>query len=161
MNCGTWLVIFLPTLYKEPFTVYPATWEGVAKAIKALYPLVYEDFEKHFDELKLKPIEMFEREAGFKFIESRKALDSKDTEAPPYFSYEYLCSLPEPHTSWQVRAFLYCELRLLEMFKGTGVTFTSDMEHGVKEYLCPNISVSNFCSNGVEVIPLDVTVPSH
>ena len=122
MGYGSWLVIFLPSLSSLPCPVHPATWDGVVNTIKDLFPILYPDFAKHFTKLKECPYREFEHEAGFKFLDSLKRYKSRSATGPPYYDYEYTCTLPRPLKAWQVRAFLYCELRLLELFDGNGHT---------------------------------------
>ena len=160
LKYGSWLVIFLPSQATNPFTVYPATWDGIMKTIRDNYPLLLTEFETHFQELKEQSFEEFERDAKFRFIESLKSFKSGDTNGPPYFNYKYTCSLPKPLLCWQLRAFLYCELRLLELFDGDGCTRVEmSSELGPWEYLCPVIPFSSFDSDSMVMVSLNVVVP--
>ena len=161
MKYGSWLVIFLPCLHQQPFSVYPATWNGVLQTVREHYPLLLSDFVAHFQELQEKNYEEFEREAGFRFIESLNNFKSGRRDGLPYYSYEYTCSLPKPLSSWQLRAFLYCELRLLELFNGTGHTSIEGRsnEVGPTEYLCPVVPLSGFSSDSMEIVQLNVVIP--
>ncbi len=128
--------------------------------IKHLYPILYPQFAKHFAELKERPYREFEHEAGFRFIDSLKRYKSGGTTGPPYYDYEYTCALPRPLKAWQVRAFLYCELRLLELFDGNGRTKTeAGNKEGPLEYLCPSVPFSSFDVEGLDMVSLNVVVP--
>lgn len=100
----------------------------------------------HIQTLKEKDLEYFERQAGFKFLDSKKKKGMKKTD-PPHFGYEHFTSLPKPRTSWQVRAFLYCELRLLKLYSGDGYT-TNESGKGTRllEYLCPNVHIHHLAA---------------
>jgi len=136
----------------------PATWEGVTQHVTCYYPQARSDLMAHLDALKSMTFEEFEREAGFQFLDS-KGNKSKESAWPPYFGYEYFIQLPRPTKAWEVRAFLYCELRLLKLFSGNGYTVVEDeKEQGVKEYLCPNLPIRSLAdSSKCTVIPLHLT----
>ena len=75
--------------------------------------------------------------------------------------YDFYCSLPSPRSALQVRLFLYCELRLLEMFRGDG--YASSTEPGSVHclgYLCPNMQLSELDEGSLAVLPMtNVTIP--
>lgn len=161
-----WLVLFKSTAVqnkdtneRSDFFVVPATWDGIVEVIRTCYSKAYEDVMQHLDELKLKTVEEFEKIAGFEFLAAKKNEDGQDPNAPPFYSYQYFCSLPRPRTSWQVRLFLYCEMRLLKLFNGDGYTRTEGGVLGSLEYLCPNVSLSNFDPNKSAIIPMVVKIP--
>ena len=143
------------------FLVVPATWEGVVRLAKGYYPNVVAELEQHLAELRRTPYSHFEEMAGFKFIGCRKSRGMSASESaaaglPPHYSYEHFCTLPKPRTVWQMRAFLYCELHLLETFAGDGFTVDADGHRYCKEYLCPNVSLSSLESS---IFPLNVVIP--
>ena len=118
------------------------------------------EFETNFQQLKERPYKEFEEDAKFRFIESLKCFKSGDKNGPPYFDYQYTCSLPRPLSCWQLRAFLYCELRLLELFDGCGRTrIESNNQLGPCEYMCPTVPFSSFNSDSMEMVSLRVVVP--
>ena len=122
------------------------------------------NYNSHLPQIRETPCSDFEAMAGFKFIEYRKASSMSIAESaaagrPPHYNYDYFCSLPMPRTVWQVRAFLYCELHLLETFTGNGYTVDSDGHQYCKEYLCPNVPLSLLESNSFALIPLKVIIP--
>ena len=172
-----WLVLFKPSAFPTSTcgqsAFIPATWDGVVKLVSSLYPQVYPDLLEHLQTLKETSVERFEQEAGFSFIDCLRNADS-DSEVstsssyyghekyPPYYSYEKYCSLPTPRHPWQVRLFLYCEIRLLELFHGDGyasVARTGAVVARCLEYLCPNISISALDSQNSAVIPMRVSIP--
>lgn len=156
-----WLILFKPTACKsgDEFIITPATWEGVVQIVKTCYPEAYADLDQYLSELKSKDFEQFEAEAGFKFLEAKKNEDGSIPNGQPYYSYQYYCSLPKPRAAWQVRLFLYCELRLLKLFKGSGVTLSEDGRHGSLEYFCSNIPLSALDPKESVAIPMMVTIP--
>ena len=167
-KCSSWLFLFKPpACRRDDFLVAPATWDGVEAVLRALYPDALPDFVLHRAQLVETSYESFEQEAGFKFLESRKMLDAAIAGGvhvgggPPYCSYEHFRSLPRPRKAWQVRLFLYCELRLLELFSGDGHTYMDDGTPGCKEYLCTNVDIADFDPMQSALIPLDVHVPDQ
>lgn len=158
-KCSSWLFLFKPTACgRDDFLVAPATWDGVESVLRTLYPDVLQDFTSHRQQLEEANYESFEQEAGFKFLESKKAQDGA-TPGPPYYTYERFRSLPHPRRAWQVRLFLYCELRLLELYSGDGLTYMEDGTPGCLEYFCTNVSIADFEPTQSALIPLDVQIP--
>ena len=130
--------------------------------LRVLYPEALSDFVLHRAQLVETSYELFEQEAGFKFLESRKTQDAAiHVGGPPYYSYEHFRSLPRPRKAWQVRLFLYCELRLLELFRGDGHTYMDDGTPGCTEYFCTNAGIADFDPMQSALIPLDVHVPDQ
>ena len=151
---------------KDKFNVYPATWDGIQKMIEKNYPLTVQDYTRHLDVFKTTNFEEFEKQAGFKFIESKKQLEG----GPPLYSYEYYCKLPNlgSCSAWQTRLFLYCELRLFELFTGNGHTISVNAQNGssdatgLLEYICPNVSITELQSLGsTAVVPLQCILPDQ
>lgn len=121
-----------------------------------MYPQAYDDLLLHLEELKATKIEVFEKMAQFRFIDVLPFRDS-----PNYFSYQRFCNLPRPRLAWQVRLFLYCEFRVLELFAGDGYTKLEDGKIGEKEYLCRNYNLSELDRSQYITIPLSVDVPDE
>lgn len=159
-NSPYWLLLFKPS-EKQQHLFVKATWDGVTHIIHSLYPNVYPDLMVHLQTLKITPFNEFEKQAGFKFLECRRNIDGIYPDKPPYYSYDFYSSLPKPRTAMQVRLFLYCEMRLLEMFRGDG--YASTVEPGsvhCLEYLCPNLKLSDFDKQCVAVLPMNnVIIP--
>lgn len=126
--------------------------------MRELFPEVTEDLTNNIQTLKERRFEDFEEAAGFEFLECKKNRDGKgDPGSPPYFSYEYFCSLPKPRAAWQVRAFLYCELRLLKLFTGDGYTCNEGGSgRRVVEYLGPNIRIADLDPSKCAVLKMKV-----
>jgi hypothetical protein len=156
-----WLILFKPTeKHKDLFV--PAIWDGVTRIVNSMYPNVYSDLLQHLPTLKNTPFENFEEEAGFPFLECRRNIDGSFPDKPPYYDYEFYCSLPKPHTALQVRLFLYCEMRLLEMFRGDGYASTTVDPQSVHclEYLCPNLQLLEFDQDCLAVLPMThISIP--
>ena len=155
-----WLILFRPSTQQKGLIV-PATWDGVTQIVSSLYPNAHKDLIEHLPTLKDTPFEVFEKQAGFQFLECRRNEHGTSPDKPPYYSYDFYCSLPSPRSALQVRLFLYCELRLLEMFRGDG--YASSAEPGsvhCLEYLCPNLQLSELDEGSLAVLPMtNVTIP--
>ena len=164
-KCTYWLLLFKPSAYptlnnRGPLFV-PATWDGVTQLVQSLYPDVYPDLVQHLQTLKDTPFEEFEREAGFEFLESIKNESGSLPNGAPFYSYEKYCSLPTPRRAWQVRLFLYCEMRLLKLFRGDGYAEMKDGRAGCLEYLCPNVHISALDSECSALIPMSISIPNE
>ena len=127
--------------------------------VQTTFPEAYPDLLSHIQTLKESTLEDFEKEAGFEFLESKKSKDGKNgPNSPPYYSYEYFCSLPKPRTAWQVRAFLYCELRLLKLFTGDGCTRNeSKAGRRILEYLGPNLRLGDLNPAKCTILKMNVS----
>ena len=158
-----WLVLFtLPTLTSShsdvPISVAPATWDGVIQHVQLYFPDAEEDLLRHICTLKEQNYEDLEDEAGFQFLDSKNNKDKEKAE-PPYFGYEHFTHLPIPRTAWQVRAFLFCELRLLKLYSGDGYTSNEGTKgRRLLEYLCPNVNIHHLSATTKCVtLPIDMT----
>lgn len=166
----SWLVLYTPSAFPLSlgnksdndgvFPTTPATWDGVIQIIQHLYPEALEDVTSNLGELRTRDLDSFQIEAGFNFYDAKKNDRGQFPDAPRYFSYTYFCSLPKPRAAWQVRAFLYCEMRLLKLFKGDGYTWTEGGGRGRKEYIAPNIPLSMLDPKQSVIIPMMVKVPN-
>lgn len=149
---------------RDKFDVLPATWDGVMKLVDKYYPLAVDDCRRHLEVMKTKTCEEFEKEAGFKFLDAKTSQSSSGREAPPYYSYEYYCSLPNKgnRKAWQTRLFLYCELRLFELFTGNGRTLSISgkdggySSSGPLEYISPNVSLSYLRTLGIPTVTTEL-----
>ena len=75
-------------------------------------------------------------------------------------SYARFCTLPKPQKDWETRLFLYCELRIFELFSGDGHTWSESGVKGEKEYLCPNYCFAkDLGPENYIIVPLNVQVP--
>ena len=156
-----WLVLFKPTAaHHDNFFVTPATWEGVKQVVRTCYPKVYTHLLAHEQELKSKRLDYFETLAGFDFLEAKRNEEGLIPHGCPFFSYNYFCTLPSgPREAWEVRLFLYCEMRLLKFFEGDGYTHDENGKRGSLEYFCLNVPLSTFDPKESTVIPMKVTMP--
>ena len=149
-----WLILFTPDAI-SPAPISPATWDGVIEHVRGTFPDALDSLLEHIHTLKEGRFEDFEKEAGFQFLDAKKNRHKGGT--PPYFSYEHLCSLPRPHTAWQVRAFLFCELRLLKLFTGDGYTCNEGGSgQRVLEYLGPNFQLEGIDRSKCTVLRMNV-----
>lgn len=155
---------------RDKFDVLPATWDGVMKLVDKYYPLAADDCRRHLEVMKSKSCEEFEKEAGFKFLDSKISCSTSGKNTPPHYNYEYYCSLLDKgnRKAWQTRLFLYCELRLFELFTGNGCTLSiSGKDRGYNssgplEYISPNVSLSYLKSLGIPIatVQLKMNVPN-
>lgn len=143
---------------KNPFnpTIVPANWNGLKSCITEYYPLALENCNHHWDAIISSSIETFEKAAGFKFITAMK-----DVHGQSFMNYTKFCLLSKPVQAWQVRFFLYCELRIFELFNGDGFTYGESGEVGEKEYISPNFKLSDMNQDDIIVVPLQIDIPEH
>lgn len=135
-------------------SIVPATWDGLKDFILQYYPLAVNDVAEHWGTVISTPIETFEKVAGFKFI---KALENVSGNL--FMSYSTFSQLERPVRAWQVRCFLYCELRIFELFKGDGFTYRQNGCKGEREYMAPNLRLTDLREDQVAVIPLNLNIP--
>lgn len=158
-----WLILFTPDASpsSEPMSIAPATWDGVIQHCRTTFPDVLDDIVRNMQTLKETRFEDFEKEAGFQFLDAKKNRRGPGNPgSPPYFSYKYFSSLPKPRTAWQIRAFLFCELRLLKLFTGDGYTCNEgNSGRRVLEYLGPNIELGELDAAKCVVLRMDVQFP--
>ncbi|XP_035667706.1 uncharacterized protein LOC118410248 [Branchiostoma floridae] len=143
------LVLFRPGRVQPE----PATWDGVIAFISRHYPLCVDRVHKHLPEIKTRSVDDFEKDCSVRFIE---ALENPT--GPDYMTYDRYMALSDP-LPWQTRLFLYCELRLFELFTGDGRTKLHDGSLGETEYLCDNVDLTDFGEGNYRIIPLTVTIP--
>lgn len=140
------------------YPIVSASWDGVSRFLELEYPTIYPDFKRHEQELRTRPFKELEDEAGFSFYAALKSLDPKLT----FINENEYLNYPEPRTAWQLRAFLYCEFRLLELFTGDGNTLSASGAIGVKEYLAKNVAIDHLRSlTNVFEDELDVIIPEE
>ena len=112
---------------------------------------------KLFHFMKLKNYQRFHLQAcnPFDFLLTLKEID-KDENHPLWMSYEkYKQSSKSP---LDTRLFLYCHLRLLELFRGDGFTYDQKGERGIKEFILPNQKCALLGDN-YKFVPVKVELP--
>lgn len=156
-----WLILFTRDACSEHLSIAPATWDGVIQYTRDTFPDAFDDLMSNIHTLKQRRFEEFEEEAGFQFLDAKKNRHGKGSSgSPPYFSYEYFCTLPKPRAAWQVRAFLFCELRLLKLFTGDGYTCNEGVSgRRVLEYLGPNVQLGELDPAKCAVLRMNVQYP--
>lgn len=158
-----WLVLFTPDAPRDSktLTIAPATWDGVVQHVRDIFPDAYDDLLTHLQTLKENRFAELEEEAGFQFLEAKKNKNGEGGPgSPSHFSYEHFCSLPKPRLAWQVRAFLYCELRLLKLFTGDGYTCNEGAKgRRILEYLGPNVRISELDPAKCSVLRMSIESP--
>ena len=132
--------------------VSPATWRGIERFLGLCYPAVLPDYIRLDCSLRKSDLKELEAQAGFHFHEALKGNRPFINEA------EYL-RFPAPRTVWQLRAFLYCELRLLELYIGDGKVAAGDSSITKRhdEFICLNATLEELRFSS-EVLELDLPV---
>ncbi|XP_071479260.1 uncharacterized protein [Diadema antillarum] len=133
----------------------PATWEGLLTFLGKCYPDALLAVRAHWSLITSKPVEYFEEKSPVKFIQALS-----DPTGPDFMTYSKFLSLPKPQKDWETRLFLYCELRILELFSGDGHTWSEAGVRGEKEFMSPNYSFeSDLGKENYIILPLKVVVP--
>ena len=154
---GYWLVLFrVRSDTESPVRAFPATWGGVGDMLAWKFPEALDEFNHHRVTLSSHSCEFFEKESGIDFMKCLQLKQECDA-VSPYFSYARYLACAVPRSSWQVRLFLYCELRILEFFVGDGYTLTPDKKPGYKEYISNSINLSLIPADDLLVVPLQIT----
>lgn len=121
-----------------------ADWDGLLAMLKRDYPpAVWQKVEAQLPRLKLMSFAEIEASTGANF-KGLKALGKTD---PRYINADRLAQ--SDGSLWQVRAFLYNELNLNELFAGDGFTRLPDGTIGVAEYFDKKRSLVEYA--GVEL----------
>lgn len=174
------------TLHALPFTTFPTTWIGIQALVDRCYPAVapalracmpaFRDGGAHAfadAEAAATPPQRFtpsdERPWGFWAL-----LSAEGRANGAYFGYDEACAVLKAGKTlapWQVRAFLYCALRLNGHFAGTGrAAHNADGSPGPAEYLMANGPMgtytddsSSFFGQGGILVDLASTacIPAH
>ena len=153
-NSKYWVILFSPQQGPNHTPVLPATWDGLKEFVSNCYPDAADSVNEHWEIIKTKPVEYFEEQAGFKFIQA-----VSDPSKPLYMSYDKFKSLAKPQKDWEARCFLYCELRIFELFSGDGVTKDTEGKNGEREYICLNYEKADLGEENFKAIPLEINVP--
>lgn len=143
----------------ELLHVFPATWEGITSIIQLHYPKALHDYINYLTEIQTKPTSYFQDISGICFLKCLELRDEHNAKSP-YMNYNRYLECPEPRTSWQLRLFLYCELRLLDKFVGNGRTLMADNSYGPLEYIASNVQLNTFQPSNVFLAPIHVYLPS-
>ena len=149
-----WIVLFSPQQGSNHTPVLPATWDGLKEFLSCCYPQAVDSILNHWSVIQSKPIEYFEEQADFKFIQA-----VSDPAGPLYMNYDKFLSLPKPQKEWEARCFLYCELRIFELFSGDGVTKNTEGESGEKEYISLNYDKDQLGEENFLALPLQIEIP--
>lgn len=122
-------------------TVFPesaaicADWDGMFELVRQIYPTVYPYCKKYRHELKTWPFAKIERLAGYKFKEH------DDPSDPKFMSLENFEKSSKGLV--HVRSFFYCAIHVRELYSGDGYTYDENGNRGVKEYLLPNVKITD------------------
>lgn len=144
---------FQLTVFNNPGELVPATWDSIAELVQKYHPSVASKVLSKLTQLKLIPFneieEMAISESGLPFL----AVEEKGKDHPLFINER---SLKERHGKlWEVRAFLYYQIRLTELFSGDGYTLTQDGARGVREFAGGNLTVASLPRKAI--IPLHIS----
>eukprot|EP01125_Pyxidicula_operculata_P021900 TRINITY_DN8741_c0_g1_i1.p1 TRINITY_DN8741_c0_g1~~TRINITY_DN8741_c0_g1_i1.p1 ORF type:complete len:262 (+),score=36.26 TRINITY_DN8741_c0_g1_i1:3-788(+) len=145
------VILFDPTT--SNICVTSADWNGVEEYLRNIYPEAYEDYLHHKHDIRNKTVAQFESEANIKY----KFYNCIEKGSTTYMTYEKYKQIQKPRLAWQLRLFMYCELRLLELYNGDGLTKTIHGTQGTLEYLCSNATLKDI--KDCVVLDLPVVIP--
>ena len=114
-----------------------ATWDNVANLVEKQYPELTSKVKRVLPELKKSSFSQIEAQAPTKF----SVVDKTGESHPDFFDEEKLRK--SGGRLWQVRAFLFYRVRLMDLYAGDGYSRTSDGQKGLKEYMMLNAPVSS------------------
>jgi len=128
-----------------PPLAVPATWVGVRNLVAALYPdLTATPLDAHICAFATNAphlaVEELEKAAGFTFKSALTTHKERKMTAAQYAARAAAEGAALP--LWVSRFFLYCDLRLLELFAGEGVTVNAEGKASVPEYLVTNFTAA-------------------
>ncbi len=122
----------LVTFSAASATALPGTWENVIALAAQAYPPVAVKIKARLQELKDTPFEKIQAQASAPFA----TVDQAGRAHPDFIDEKALEK--RPGSLWEVRAFLYYRLRLMDLYAGDGWTRTPDGSKGMQEYVVLN-----------------------
>lgn len=118
--------------------VVSATWDNLMTLLEQSYPPeVVAKIKPHLEELKKTKFEDIEKMGTEKFSK----IYSSGPSSTKYMTSAKLAALDKP-SLWDVRAFLYNELRLSDLYSGDGFTHKEDGSKGIAEFIGINTDIS-------------------
>ncbi len=147
-GCQFWVVIF----DRPQGGVRVATWANCVDVAAATYPQVGTILKGAIGELRCKPFQQFQDEAGFSFAE----VHTLGAEDPRFMTAERL--LESDRSPLAVRRFLYHTLRLTELYSGDGTTRLHNHSRGIREYVMKNCTVDELPE--LSMARLDIKLPA-
>jgi len=135
----------------------PATWDGIFSLIQTTYPGLYEKCLKHRVALENTSFEEIQAQCpleNFSYFETGQDRERK-SKPERYIRAEQLDAIEEPEL-WQTRAFLYYVFNLADLFDGKGRTVASDGTVGFREFLVPNVKLSDLSECRLIDIPISI-----
>jgi len=113
-----------------------STWPNTVALAERLYPSVATKLEKQLPNLEKVPFQEIQAQAPRKFAQA-------NIEGPKSVDFIDLARLEKSEGKlWQVRAFLYHEAHLTDLYSGDGFTKLENGERGLKEYIGINKDLS-------------------
>ncbi|XP_065187688.1 uncharacterized protein LOC135818260 [Sycon ciliatum] len=142
----------------------PATWSGIVELCRQFYPGAVPDVMRHLSEFRARSVADYEKAHGVNFLSIKRSPSQ-------LMDYSRFMALAAPRSAWQTRLFLYCELRLLELFTGQGFTknesdavTVGNEDHWpcLRECVCENAELATQLSSGTaSLIKLQVVLPDE
>jgi hypothetical protein len=118
--------------------VVPATWDHLPQLVEQAYPGLGAHVEAHLPILQTSSYpELVAASGGYPWHPVR---DTGRGHPEFFAAARYAREHAEP---WQTRAFLYCELRLTDLYSGDGYTRTPDGERGLAEWATANRALAD------------------
>jgi len=117
-----------------------ANWDNSFLLFEKYYPLIYPKLSRWKETLMNTPWSYFEVNAPFNWLE----ISRKGRSDPYHMTYDKLQH--SEGTLLEVRAFLYFEIGMKELYRGDGWTYSVDGARGYPEYFTFNHPLSEFKS---------------
>ena len=127
--------------FQDKPSIQLATWEEVAVLASVIYPETINAFDRHLNELRAIPFEIWQKVGRFDWNEVRR-LGPDD---PRFMTYERF--LQSTQTAYNLRRLLF-EIGLDETFTGDGYA------NGVKSYVMPNVRLEVLGQHDMLPVPI-------
>lgn len=128
--------------------VVPATWDHLPGIVERAYPGAGPLVEAHLPTLQATAFEdLVAASGGYPW----HAVRDRGRGHPRFFDAATYAQ--EHEEAWQTRAFLYCELRLTDLYSGDGYTREPGGSRGLAEWATGNHALADL--GDLERIPLD------
>lgn len=113
-----------------------ATWDNVIKVASEVYPSLSRLLLDALPDLRTMTLAKVEQVCGF----ALSVVDALGSTDPRFMNEERL--LLSNQDAYAVRRFLYHCCRLSDLYSGDGLTLTFDGRRGMREYVVPNLELS-------------------
>lgn len=124
-------------VFPEHDNIPLATWDNVARIVGEVHPVTRKAFAQNLRELRMLPFGVWLEETNFNWAE----VDKNGLEDPRYMTPSRFAESLQ--TACDLRRFLYHTVSLKELYAGDGYTYSDRGMRGMKEYIMPNMRLSN------------------